>query len=250
MKRLLLAAMLALLFHCLLFSTKVEWGEKIAMKGSRPEPIILALYYSEPKRTPPPSPKRIIHQHVQPALPKKVLNEKTESLVEPRKPEKILEKTEPIFKPQETLSEPLKENPINELESPFIEEIQPDEQIVGEIPPIPTMQSMDAYVLKDIADEPPVLATPPLRIAVPVHKNKPTYPRMARRRGYEGTVILKVLVGADGKVEDLQVLESSGYGILDKAAEDSVKGWLFEPWKRGDESIEMWGKVIVSFKLK
>jgi protein TonB len=41
---------------------------------------------------------------------------------------------------------------------------------------------------------------------------------MARKRGYQGTVILSVLVNREGRVDNLWVFESSGYNILDNAA--------------------------------
>ncbi|MCG6881427.1 MAG: energy transducer TonB, partial [Deltaproteobacteria bacterium] len=46
--------------------------------------------------------------------------------------------------------------------------------------------------------------------AYPVYASnpRPKYPRVARRRGYEGVLLLKVLVNGDGKVADLLVLKS------------------------------------------
>lgn len=43
------------------------------------------------------------------------------------------------------------------------------------------------------------------------------YPRQARLRGLEGTVILQLAVDDTGAIEDFQLLESSGYGLLDEA---------------------------------
>jgi protein TonB len=48
------------------------------------------------------------------------------------------------------------------------------------------------------------------------------YPEQARRLGLEGTVTLFVELSGDGRVEDVRVVESSGYPILDHAA---VKGF-------------------------
>jgi protein TonB len=44
------------------------------------------------------------------------------------------------------------------------------------------------------------------------------YPEQARRLGIEGTVTLFVELAADGRVEDVRVVESSGHAILDNAA--------------------------------
>jgi len=95
-------------------------------------------------------------------------------------------------------------------------------------------------------------APPPLIDAIPVYRENPAprYPRMAKRRGYEGTVLLEVFVNREGKVKELRIFHSSGYPVLDKAALSSVKKWVFESGKRGDESIEMWVKIPVRFRLK
>lgn len=77
----------------------------------------------------------------------------------------------------------------------------------------------------------------------------PKYPLLAREKGYEGTVYLRVLVRADGRVERLAVDRSSGYEILDRAAVDSVKGWAFFPAKKGGKSVESWVLLPVKFAL-
>ena len=45
-----------------------------------------------------------------------------------------------------------------------------------------------------------------------------TYPAIARRKGWQGIVKLELHIEADGSITDLQLAETSGYGILDKAA--------------------------------
>ena len=61
---------------------------------------------------------------------------------------------------------------------------------------------------------------------------------------------MEVLVGPEGKAEEVRLFQSSGYPILDRAAETSVRGWLFQPGKRGAHAVSMWVKVPVRFKLK
>jgi len=92
----------------------------------------------------------------------------------------------------------------------------------------------------------------PPREAIPLYRQNPPppYPRIARRKGYEGTVVLEVLVGHDGRVNDLRVLQSCGHEVLDEAAADSVRSWLFEPGRIGEEPVEMWVKVPIRFHLK
>jgi protein TonB len=97
--------------------------------------------------------------------------------------------------------------------------------------------------------------TSPLKMiykARPIYRSNPSpkYPRIARIRGYEGNVLLDVLVNKDGKVHDLKIFRSSGYLLLDKAAISSVKYWLFEPGMIGDEKVDMWVRVPIRFELK
>ncbi len=95
-------------------------------------------------------------------------------------------------------------------------------------------------------------AGPVLTEARPLYRQNPPpeYPRLARRRGYQGTVVLDVLVDKTGRVQDLEIDESSGHGALDRAAKRAVKGWRFTPGRRGDDPVDMRVKVPVRFQLK
>jgi protein TonB len=77
----------------------------------------------------------------------------------------------------------------------------------------------------------------------------PTYPGLARKRGQEGTVFLKVLVNKEGRVDELEIKTSSGFTLLDRAAVSAVRKWSFEPGRRGEERVPMWVRVPVTFKL-
>lgn len=54
------------------------------------------------------------------------------------------------------------------------------------------------------------------------------YPEVAKQRGLRGEVRLLVVILPNGKVKDIQVRSSSGYGVLDEAARRSVR--LAEPF--------------------
>src|SRR5207302_449003 len=62
---------------------------------------------------------------------------------------------------------------------------------------------------------------------------RPSYPTSARRAGIQGTTLLGVFVGADGRVGDVIVKQSAGHPDLDAAAAEAVKRWRFEPARRG-----------------
>ena len=78
----------------------------------------------------------------------------------------------------------------------------------------------------------------------------PVYPSIARRREYEGTVLLSVKILANGAVGDLSVKKSSGHSILDRAALKTVKKWKFQPASLLGIPFTMWVDVPVRFELK
>jgi periplasmic protein TonB len=79
---------------------------------------------------------------------------------------------------------------------------------------------------------------------------KPPYPADAYRLRQEGLVMLEVRVSAQGTVESLRVVESSGFESLDKAALDAVADWRFEPAQRGGLPAEAVVNVPVRFSYR
>ncbi|MBL8671388.1 MAG: energy transducer TonB [Alphaproteobacteria bacterium] len=78
----------------------------------------------------------------------------------------------------------------------------------------------------------------------------PAYPDSARRRGWEGDVVLLVRVAPDGRCAGVEIVRSSGRAILDEAAVDAVKLWRFVPARRGEEPVAAQLEVPVSFRLR
>lgn len=78
----------------------------------------------------------------------------------------------------------------------------------------------------------------------------PKYPRLARRRGWQGTVLLDVFVSQDGTAKEVRVQTGSGYAILDKASITSVKDWRFTPGQENGHPLAMWVQVPIRFALQ
>lgn len=79
---------------------------------------------------------------------------------------------------------------------------------------------------------------------------RPTYPPISRRMGEQGKVMLRVLVSAQGLPQQIELLQSSGYPRLDKAAMQAVQRWKFTPGTRAGVPEAMWNNVPVSFVLE
>jgi len=82
------------------------------------------------------------------------------------------------------------------------------------------------------------------------HNPKPRYPSIAKSRGWQGKVLLRVKVSAKGLSDAVTVHKSSGHEILDESAIEAVKNWRFIPAKRGDTPVASSVIVPIVFTLR
>jgi len=82
------------------------------------------------------------------------------------------------------------------------------------------------------------------------HQTRVAYPRESLINHEQGTVILKVLVSAEGLVQAVEIEKTSGYLRLDRAARDAVKSWSFHPALRNGVAQSAWALVPVTFNLQ
>jgi len=78
---------------------------------------------------------------------------------------------------------------------------------------------------------------------------KPKYPKIARKRGWQGRVILSVDVDANGQPRDVQIAQSSGHKILDRAALKTVRKWTFKPAQKAGFSVASTLRIPIRFDL-
>ena len=271
MRSLLVAAGLALILHGLLFTVKAEWMKKKPFYAGNPKPLMITMTHKEaqaqkpfqPELTLKPEPEK---EPIKKEPPKKVRQSKPTKKEEPPPKPNKRPRPKPETRPK-TLS--MKKEKVILLPAPQPAP-PPDpapakpparrEQMIRKPPtgqkestPAPVSERrLNTVALTKGEEKAPKPTQPPVTEAIPHYKTNPPpeYPRMARRRGYEGTVLMEVLVSREGRVEALRLLQSSGHGVLDREAMAAVKKWLFEPGRMGEEEVDMWVKVPVRFKLK
>ncbi|MBU0990365.1 MAG: energy transducer TonB [Proteobacteria bacterium] len=270
MKRFVLAALLALTIHGLFLG----FGPGLLSKTppAKPKAITVTLAIrQEPEAGPGPEleyPVPVPHEVVNapevtapmPAVapePPREIPKPPEKLVSPRKevaeslPKPDVKPKKKEVKPPLKLPQPEKKK---RVAAPRPEPLSPTGDGKTDIlDPLPDIPGLMGDVAPEAGEK--VASVPAVREiqrARPAYRKnpRPEYPRIARIRGYQGTVLLEVLVNSGGKVDDLRVLESSGHTVLDRAAVKSVKRWLFEPGSIGQEKVEMWVRVPVRFELK
>ena len=77
----------------------------------------------------------------------------------------------------------------------------------------------------------------------------PTYTDDARHAKVQGTVTLQVLVGADGRAQQVRVVKGLGLGLDDRSVE-SVRAWRFVPARdAARRSVPAWVTVEAVFRL-
>jgi TonB family protein len=80
------------------------------------------------------------------------------------------------------------------------------------------------------------------------HQIEPFYPHAARRNHIEGTVILKAVIGKDGRISSLTPL--SGPPELIPATLGAVEQWRYRPYLLAGKAVEVETVVTVNFSLK
>lgn len=122
-------------------------------------------------------------------------------------------------------------------------------QLADSALPVPFVPAAPEFDAPGPVDAPP----PPSRAAQIAydHAAPPAYPSLARRRGWEGTVLLRVRVGADGRPTEVLIERSSGHGLLDRSASEHVLArWRFQPAVVEGRAVSAWARVPIVFDLR
>jgi TonB family protein len=92
----------------------------------------------------------------------------------------------------------------------------------------------------------PVVTTPEDYL---LHLEKPIYPQDALELGIEGRIVLKALVGLDGIVKRVVVVESHVIPSMEQAAVDAVLKCRFRPYRQDGEPAAFWARFPIVFRI-
>jgi protein TonB len=81
-----------------------------------------------------------------------------------------------------------------------------------------------------------------------IYAPDPEYSEEARKAKYQGTCVLWLIVGPDGRARDIRVARTLGLGLDEKAME-AVKTWKFEPAMKDGKPVAVQINVEVTFRL-
>lgn len=88
------------------------------------------------------------------------------------------------------------------------------------------------------------------RLPMTVFRMKPLYPFRAKRLGIEGSVSVKFLVDAAGRVSRVTILESNPPGIFDESVLKALPSWKFTPGELGGKAVNTWVSTVIQFDLE
>ena len=75
------------------------------------------------------------------------------------------------------------------------------------------------------------------------------YPPRARAQGQKGYVVLSLLIGLTGEIEQVEVVESYPEGIFEEAALTGVHQWRFDPAMYQGQAVRAWARQRIRFDL-
>ncbi len=83
------------------------------------------------------------------------------------------------------------------------------------------------------------------------HEVELEYPTIARESGLEGTVLIEIVIGTDGNVEQAKVLQEVGpKGIFAEPALKAAKQWKFTPAYQQDRPVRVRVNKAIEFSLQ
>ena len=162
------------------------------------------------------------------------------------------------------------------LETRLIDDVKPPPEKVKPppppklaMPPPPFVPLPDFKVQAPVANnairdvttvkppEPAAIAAPVTEaVHVPAAVNprkpcaSPDYPALSKRLEESGTVVLSLLVDADGKVVDSKIEQSTGFSRLDNAARAAVQLCQFTPGTVDGKPEQSWARYRYNFTLQ
>ncbi|EGQ9276120.1 energy transducer TonB [Vibrio vulnificus] len=223
--RYLFAGSLSLMLHAAFISAKEQAVIFQTNAGSDSASVSLNLVSN-----PPPSSNNVVEKNVEP-------KEETKPPTKP-KPKK------PVEPKKASLEKPVVENKSSTkpTESTPVEQPEPAEHKT----PKGADNDQPASSASQGVSTQPTLIEKPSFMEKPV---QPKYPRVAQKRGIEGTALFELWIDEQGKLTQLLLITSSGAKMLDDAARKAIQQWKFTPHTENGQKMPSRVRVPVRFSL-
>lgn len=126
----------------------------------------------------------------------------------------------PLLSPHITLAAPALDLSVTQLEGP----------------PATAALPARVYGLREVDQGPQAL-----------YRSLPPYPLAARRQHLSGRVVARLQVGADGRVQQVQILSAEPPGVFEETVRQTLLRWRFTPGRLGGEAVSVWFDQPIDF---
>lgn len=250
-KRYAIAGAASIIIHSVLLSAvpnKIVMAMPVGAESTR---VSLNLVSAPQPTQQPPAEKNSVHKPVPVAKPKPIEQKtKAKKLVKKKKPEAVKEKpAKDVVKtaPKPPGKKPKFEQTKSIKHAPPIKEVtRAKSETVKKVSPVPTpkpeVKTQDAAGVNNS----------PKLVSRPTFTTRPSpvkYPKLAKRRGIEGQVMVEVWLDPKGKQVKHSLVKSSGAQVLDKAALEAIKRWHFSSHIVDGQAIAHRVQIPVRFQL-
>jgi protein TonB len=150
---------------------------------------------------------------------------------EPKEVVKVQEEAKPVVKKVEKI--------IPKIPKPIVKVIEKTKQLIRPKELIIPKQIMTSSAQVKVEVKPDYVQNPP-----------PQYPELAKQMRQEGIVMLSVDVNKEGEPVNVEIIQSSGFRLLDQAALKAVRHWKFQPGIIANIPVESTVTVPINFRLE
>jgi len=238
-KVLILSFLVSIAIHLAIFTIPT-----ISRKRVKQVPLAISFRFVNPSPVSSPMPNKKTTEPIgrkSSKGPKKIVKKKFKKKADIKKTKPLHRKTPPI---KESLPKPKEEKIVSKAgvsmkESPkFI-------GLASKKIPIKEPTRFHENVKTSEAE---ILATYINRIRLMLEKEK-HYPFLARKNHWEGTVYIKFTISRDGSLKKIKITQSSGFEVLDREAEATIKRVSFPAFPEGLQLTQLQLEVPIVFRL-
>jgi protein TonB len=144
--------------------------------------------------------------------------------------------------------------PVPDSKAPPETRVAADPDVLGAAPDATIGAGEVSEATRGTAPEPPLPGIDDYvyveELPVPVKQIVPAYPEIARDAGVEGLVMVKVLVGKDGRVLDVWLDPKHEIPMLNDAAMSAARKWVFKPAFANGKPVPVWTAIPFNFVLR
>jgi protein TonB len=122
----------------------------------------------------------------------------------------------------------------------------PEIRLVDRTPDLPPLPPQPEIMAEPKPAPVTIEAKPDPRFAAAL---QPPYPSAMARQEIEGRVVIRVLIGIDGRVKAVEPVSATDPAFQEATAAQALKRWRFKPASRDGVPIESWRTMTVRFEL-